>query len=340
MSEHKHLNWPLIIGLPLLVFLTSAGLALSSILRQHPELAIALTYDFALTAPLIYLAMIWRTSIPKTTAVPVFVLGLILASWVLPVHLQGHLAGLKTYLFPVVEVGVLTFVVYSARRAMKTYRKHQSGQLDFYSATKMAAAELLPQRLVAPFAMEIGIIYYGLINWRRRELVANEFSYHRKSGTPAIMGAFIFLILVEVISVHILLAMWSHLAAWILTGLSLYSGLQILGMARSLAKRPIGVEDHILKLPYGIMAEAAIPLDLIDRVELTSSRLDPDNPLASKLSPLGELERHNVVLHLRKSIKITSLYGRKREVELLALHVDEKEGFAAFLEDKKKQLGL
>ena len=336
MSDAKTVNWPLIIGLPLIVFLTCAGLALSSFLRQQPDLTHALTYDFAFTAPILYLALIWRTSIPKITVVPVFVLGLFLASWLLPDQYHTHLNGLETYFLPIVGIGVLIFAIFTVRRAVEVFRKHKSVGLDFYDALRRTTADFLPRSLANGLAMELGVVYYGLLNWRKRDLAEDEFSYHRRSGTPAVLGAFIFLVFVELISVHILLSMWSHLAAWILTTLSLYSGLQVLGIACSLAQRPVGVEDDILKLPYGIMAETEVDLAAIEKVEQSSSRLDEDDPLVGKLSPLGELERHNVVLHLRKSIEVKGLYGMKKEVKTLALHLDDPQAFSESLQSKIK----
>lgn len=68
---------------------------------------------------------------------------------------------------------------------------------------------------------------------------------------------------------HILLTKWSSLAAWILTFLSIYSGIQIFGFLQSIIKRPISIENGKLFLRYGITNEAIIDLKDIGSLEIS-----------------------------------------------------------------------
>ena len=70
--------WPL--SLVVLVMLTAAWVAFSIPASGQPSyLAHAVTADLAITAPLLYLFLIRKTTIPKLTVLPCFFLGLLIA---------------------------------------------------------------------------------------------------------------------------------------------------------------------------------------------------------------------------------------------------------------------
>ena len=198
--------------------------------------------------------------------------------------------------------------------------------MTFFSILKSTCYEILPKGVVIPFVTEIAVIYYGFINWKKRRLQPNEFSYHKDSGTVGILIAILFLIAIETVALHLLLAKWNITAAWILTGLSIYTGIQILGFLKSMYKRPIIIEGNKLYLRYGIMNQTTINIEDIESVELTMKDIELTKT-TRKLSFLGNLEGHNMVIKLKKENVLTGLYGIKRPYNTIALHVDKKIGF-------------
>lgn len=42
---------------------------------------------------------------------------------------------------------------------------------------------MLPKVALIPVVTEIAVIYYGFINWKKRNLKPYEFLYHKDSGT-------------------------------------------------------------------------------------------------------------------------------------------------------------
>lgn len=320
------------IGIPLLLMLSMVLLSQSSWFQQHPEnLSFAITIDLLLTVPLVYLFLIWKKTIPKTTAVPFFIAGLVLGSYIIPAGYQSYLDLAWQWVVPVVELAVFTLVVLKVRAVLKSYNTKKKESLDFHTLIKQVCGEVLPGRVDKILAFEISVIYYGFVNWKRRKLQANEFSYHKKTGTIAVLAILIGIIWVETAVTHLLLQRWSPLAAWMLTVLSLYSGFQIFGMLRSLSKRPIRIEKDALLLRYGIMSEATILLKDIDAVVLSSKQQSFDHH-TRKLSPLADLESHNVLIHLKKQAILEGLYGFKKTCTTIALHIDEKERFKLVME--------
>ncbi|MDG1572484.1 hypothetical protein OZ410_09165 [Robiginitalea sp. M366] len=321
----------ILFGIPLLLLGLLVLLAQSAWFSANPDaLSLGITIDLVLTIPLVYFLFIRKTRIPNATLIPLLILGMVVGYMILPTAQQGYLNLFKTWVFPVVELTLISLVLYKVSQAVKGYKSHQRQGADFYTTLKQTCTELLPKPTVIPVVTEIAVFYYGFIHWKKRTLRENEFSYHRESGTLSLMMAVIFIVAIETVVFHILLLKWSAVAAWILTFISIYSGLQLFGFLKSMMKRPIALEKDRLLLRYGIMSETTIDLKAIDRIELSSRDLEFDKE-TRKLSFLGALEPHNVILHLKAPHTLTGLYGVKRPYHTLALHVDEKARFAAAL---------
>lgn len=316
----------LIFGVPLFIIGLMIFVSNTAAFQMNPDpLSIGITVDLLLIVPLVYFLLIRKTRIPKTTIVPCLILGVVVCSLILPQENQHYLSLFKTWVLPVVELSVVAYVIYSLRKVIKSYKKTDDS-IDFLSALKITCSEILPKPAVMPVVTEIAVFYYGFIHWKKRELKENEFSYHKESGTIALLATLLFLIVAETAVFHILLIQWSSVAAWILTFLSVYSGFQILGFLRSMLKRPISIEQNQLCLRYGIMSESTIDLDQIESVEISSMEITPDEK-TRKLSILGDLESHNVIIHLKGENELGGLYGIKKKYRTLAFYVDDTIGF-------------
>jgi len=306
--------------------------------KLEPDLlSLGITVDLLLTIPIVYFLLIRKTQIPKTTVLPVMVLGIVIGTYALPESNQTYVDLFKTWIVPVIEVSVLTWLILKVRGAIKKYshRKHLSQ--DFYTTLIETCYEVLPKKLVLPLATEVAVIYYGFINWSTKTLDENEFTYHKNSGSPALFGAFIFILAIETTVIHLILGRWSEIAAWVLTSLSIYAVIQVLGFAKSLARRPIIVHEERLILRYGILNETEIDFEDIDSVQLSQKPLEKDEHIRS-LSPLGELEPHNVIIYLKKENRLHGLYGLKKNYKILAFHIDNVTEFKKQMDIALQQL--
>jgi hypothetical protein len=318
----------IILGIPLLSIALLILLTNSSYFSTHSDtLSSAVTIDLLITIPLIYFLSIRKTALPKTTVVPFIILGVIVCSLILPLENQYYLNRFKTWFLPVIELVVIAFVIYNIVKARQLYKiEQQNVSSDFFTVLKTTCYKILPKAVVIPFVTEVAVFYYGFIHWKKRKLKPNEFSYHKDSGTISLLIAILFLIVIETGVFHILLAKWNTTAAWILTGISAYSGIQILGFLKSMLKRPIVIANDILYLRYGIMNETTVRIKDIDSIELYSKDLEL-NKTTRKLSFLGNLEGHNIIIKLKNEQTLIGLYGTKTSYKVLALHVDKKQDF-------------
>ncbi|WP_246203020.1 hypothetical protein [Fulvivirga lutimaris] len=301
-------------------------------INETGVLDFAITADLLLTVPLVYFLLIRKTAIPNTTTIPVMIIGLLIGSYLMPAESQTYLSLFKNWALPIIELSILVFVIIKVRATIKKFRVIKGNSDDFYSALKHTCSEILPAPVATLMASEIAVLYYGFFNWGKKVYKENEFTYHKNSGAQGLFGGFILVIGIETFVLHNLAANWSIIAAWILSGLSIYTALQLLGFARSLAARPITIGENSVNLKYGIMNEVSIPFDEIESIEISSRELDKGK-LEKKLSLLGELESHNVIIQLKNEHQLAGLYGMKSEFKVLGFYIDTALEFKAKLDD-------
>ncbi|WP_347172646.1 hypothetical protein [Polaribacter uvawellassae] len=331
---NKIINFPknlIIFGTPILIIGLMVLLSKTTIFTNNSNsLAIGITFDLLITVPFVYFLLIRKTSIPKTTIFPFLILGIVVCSFILPTENQYYLDLFKVWILPIVEFSILSYVVYNVRKGIKKFKARKTESFDFFTTLKNTCYEILPKRVVIPVVTEIAVFYYGFIYWRKRKLKDNEFSYHKESGTITLLIAIVCIVAIETFVLHNLLEKWSTIAAWILTFLSIYSGIQIFGFLKSIYKRPIIIENNQLYLRYGIMCETTININDIEAVEFSSKDIEP-NKETRRLSFLGELESHNTIIRLKRENILIGLYEIQRKYKNIVLHIDNKTEFKNLL---------
>lgn len=100
------------------------------------SLSTGITFDLLLTVPLIYFLLIRKTNIPKTTVVPLLIIGVIICSLILPAENQYYLNLFKTWVLPIVELSILSFVIFNVRKALKKYNEKKTETIDFFTTLK------------------------------------------------------------------------------------------------------------------------------------------------------------------------------------------------------------
>lgn len=319
---------PVLLGVSLLLLIQSNAFAQNANL-----LSIGITLDFLITIPLIYFLIIRKRNIPKITVLSMFVVGIIVLSYTLPVEHQSLLSIVKTFAIPIVEIVVFSFIIYKVVKITESY-KQQKKSADFYTTMVKATAEVLPAQIAPILVTEISVIYYGFINWKKYILKENEFSYHKKSTIHSILIGFLMVILIETFALHFLLSKWSVIAAWILTILSIYTGLQFFALLRSISKRPIKIdkETQQLVLRFGFFSDWSVPLKEVQSIELTVKDLPEDKSIVP-FSPLGSLTEHNVIIRFHQEQEFSGLYGIRKKAKALAIYIDEKQQFLEDMEN-------
>lgn len=337
LSHQKHLK-TLWYSLPVILILSIIWLTQSPIFDAHPnQLSFAVTIDLLITIPFIYFLIIRKKSIPKTTVVLAIGIGVLIASIILPKTHQAPLSFVKLWILPFVELFVVIYVIYSVRKSVKAFKKAKIGHYDFFTNLKNALGGIMPKKMVGFIAMEIGAFYYAFLSWKKHQFIANEYSYHKESGTRAVLLVSLFLIAIETVVFHILLQNWSLIFAWVLSILSVYSGFQILGILKSLSQRPITIQQHKINLRYGIIAEGEIPIQQIKSIREFKGEITDNQKDIQSFSPFGNLEGHNVLIELYEPFYYHAFYGFKKKGKNIAFFIDDP---ILFISEVKMQIEI
>ena len=319
--------------IPLTLILALILLLNSTAFTTHQNtLSTFITIDFIITIPLVYFLLVRRTKISNLTIAPFLIACVIIASYGIPTANQNTLSLAKTWLIPIVELGVLSIIFLKLRKAIKHYKKASNHHQDFYSILQETCTSILPEVPAKLAANEIALIYYGFFNFKKTELKSNEYSNYKGSGILSTLGAVIFLVAVEMVTIHILAAKWSPILAWILTGLSIYSALQLIGIIRSVPKRPLIINDNELILRFGMLSETSVPIEAIDTIAMADSSDFDKEKTTKTLSLLGELENSNVVIQLKTPQQLQFIYGKPKSYTKLLLFVDDNQSFKTNVE--------
>ena len=334
-SQHKmNLNLQkdrvqlLIYALPVFVILTSIFLALSPLLSKNPDLAMGITYDLTLTAPLIYFFLIRKKSIPNISIVPLFVVGVILASFILPEHQKFHLDLVKTYLLPLVELIFISIISYKVYHTVKAFKDSPNRNRDFYLILKQSAIKVVGYPTIAKvFASEIAMVYYALFTWEKVKVPANGFTNFKENGITALLAVIVFIIVIEAFVFHILLMSWSASVAWVLTAGSGYAAFQIFGHIKAIKRRHSMIQGNKLYLKYGLFGDVEVSLEDIQEIKLISNNITDEDRIVEKLALLKDIENHNVAIFLTKKLRVEKAYGISKECDTILLHIDNKDEF-------------
>jgi len=308
---------------PILIIGVITGLALY--VPMTNTLALGITVDLTLTVPILYLLLIQTRKIPKTTIVPVFIIGLLIAGKVLPEEQQTLLNWIKTWCFPLVELSLLSFIAYKIYSVRILFKQEKSN--DIYTNVLTIVQGLVPRKFSYIVASELLVPYYCFGGWKKVVLSTGEYSYHKNSGSIALLWVLVMIIVVELFALHLLIGLWSPTVAWCFSLLSLYSCMQIIALIRSMPRRPIMMTDTHLVLRYGIAANAKFEWKNILAIQHYENELETTN-----LSPLGELERPNVTLTLREKSVVQLIFGKELETNTIAFYIDDLDGFKMAVE--------
>ena len=303
-------------------------------LNAPSQLSTGILLDLLITVPVGYFFLIRKKRIPNFTLLYVFILGLVLASWIIPETHQQLLTKVKTIAIPLIEVGVISMLIYKMS-SLRTSLRNVKGT-DFYDRLLLACQEIFPGRIGRILATEMAVIYYLFSRRKKHSNEAQGYSYFKRNGIKSILSALIFLLVVETIVVHILVDHWNPKVAWILSLLGGYAILQIAAVLLSMNKRLILIDQQSkeLKLRYGFGCQAYIPFSSIERVEKYYHQ-DREAEDHISLSLLDIVDTHNLTIHLKEEARLQKIYGITKPFQSISLFVDEKE---TFVEEIEKQL--
>lgn len=289
----------------------------------------AVTVDLVLIIPALhYLLVVRRHRLPAITVVPVFFLSLAIASVVLPAD-DRALYDLVVRLAVPLELGVAGYILYRLLLGWRAIRAAGTNDvLDRYRAGARASfPATVPSvdRAADAVAFEAAVVWFATRSWRSRPQLpagATAFPGHRASAYAGVVAGLLMVVAVEVVAVHLLLAAWSAAAAWVLTGLSLYGAVWLVGDLQAIRLRPSWVEGDRLCMRLGLRWTATVP---VSRVR-AARKLAPGEDAGDALR-LALPNAPRVLVQLDTPATARGVYGIRRTVTSFELGVDDRDAF-------------
>jgi hypothetical protein len=232
-------------------------------------------------------------------------------------------------------VAVMAIIVIGVRRARK--RLAAAGvELDAPERIHMVLAQsAMPARVAAIFATESSILYYALAVWRRSPFVpprSEAFSYHRRSGSLAILYAILGTSIIELTALDFLLRAHHPVAANAFLFVDAFAVLWIFGYARAVQLRPILVTSDALLIRGGLQWSLDVPRSAIETIEVGRVRAPAKRTANYLRATMGQ---PNALITLTRPLVATGAYGVTRTVTRLGIFVDDPNTFSLALSPKR-----
>ncbi|SDK46581.1 hypothetical protein [Sediminibacillus albus] len=276
--------------------------------------------------------------------------GLLLANWMIPSEADAYLSYFTQSVI-VIESGVIVLelmlfaiIVKRFPVLLKNYRKEKNFHYHFllsFSAAIQSTFSFKNEKLnkfqltLRILATDIAAIYYSLFSWRKSvpaivQGKAHSFTFH-KDGSY--LGVFIMLVhamVLEIIAVHIMVAQYSHTAAWIVTGLDIYTLLFIIADYQAIRLSPVVLDSKGIHFQKGIRQYGFISWGKVSGINENGKSVREVGQDRNSISlALHGLEKEQIpyVIKLTGPVEIRQIFGFKKTIQSLYVKMDEGHKF-------------
>lgn len=295
-------------------------IARSRAFAANPDVAAwGITFDLAVSIPLLYWFFVIRSGHARPlTVAPVFLIGLTLAAFVVPQSQQQFLGQLRLFVAPAAELLLVAALIGRIRRM----RLERSTSSDPYARISAAARTLAGENRAAEvIASELAMVYYALFCWKQQPSEERgAFTVHERSGWSTIVVCIIVMIVAESIGMHLLIALWSPLGAWIWTALDLWGMVWLIGDYHALRLRRSSIDGEALHIRYGLRWSVSVPLASIVAVEAVQREEEWKRRDVLKVAILDE---PRWLITFDAPVVAHGLAGLRKEIRGIALLPDD-----------------
>jgi hypothetical protein len=282
---------------------------------HRTRIAVGASIDLVLVVGLLYYWLLVRPGLrPRSGLIFVGVIGLLRASFLFP---EGTMV--KLALAGCAEIGLIAFVGTRIVRRSASKGRATLGSADPIAALQRAVEVVIPFPPVAhAAAKEMSVLYYAVRGWRARPHIPSgmrAFVMQEQTDKAFMLAAVAIASVFEIVPVHLLVHRWSVLASWILTGLSLYGLVWLLGLSRSLVLRPTLIGSESVVIRYGLLAQMEVGREEIAGVERVVRASAAVSVLPRRATP-------NLELSFTHPIKMKGLFI-SRSLSRIALAVQD-----------------
>ncbi len=178
---------------------------------------------------------------------------------------------------------------------------------------------------------DLAIYDYAFFVWFKKPSVNKEmsFTYHKNSDIKVFVIIALIIGMIEVVAVHILLSHWNTIIAWVITELSIYGLVYLVGLYNSIRYSPILIEDNHMVIRVGF--QSSLSVDFIEALEPVGSNYEEKAKKEKKTTYNAIVLRTNLPqfkVTLKKQVPQNGLFGEDRQILTVYIMVDDPRDFA------------
>jgi len=234
-------------------------------------------------------------------------------------------------LIALTEIGLFSVCLYRINALRRSYKTLILIHNDPIKALHGSLESIFGRKIATIFVSEFKIIRFSLLGWwRLKNDVSKEttLTSYRESGQTALMIALLVVCSTETLVMHILLARWNLILAYLITGISLYSMMFLIADLVATYTRPSFIANRVLHLQLGIRWHTSIPCSTIASINFLT-KIPVKEPM---LLNAMLLVTPNTLIVLREPTWIDGPYGIRRKVQKIALFIDNKDHFRQLID--------
>jgi hypothetical protein len=172
-------------------------------------------------------------------------------------------------------------------------------------------------------ASELSVLKFGLFCWKKQmpsSLAIARYSVYKESGYVAMFSIVLFACLVELTGLHLLINHYSKTAAVIVSAITIYGIIVIVGDLAAIIKSPVLIMQDKLILRTGIRWMAVINRDNIASVVKIRNGFEADKDVFQG----GVIKSSvNILFTFAKPVSIERLYQKTLMAKQIIMTVDQ-----------------
>jgi len=305
------------------------AIAASSVFVANPGvLSVAVALDVTVIIPAAYWFLVVRCHHAHfRTMIPVVGLCILATSAIVPALHAGVLAWARHLIIPA-EIGLLVYIALKVRAVLAS--RDGSNWQDPVEAATAALQRALGNAFAARLiASEFAMLYYAVGWWGRPHVPQGAIAFAPRRSVAA-LAVFIPIVVIETVGMHLLVSMWSMTAAWILTALSAYTMLWVIGDYRAMAMRPSFASGDEIVIRIGLRCSLHGRLSQIEWVRSADWR-DEARFQRGHLN-MASPDSPNILVVFREPMTAQRFFGMQKVVRSVALRVQDPDDMMRALE--------
>ena len=282
-------------------------------------------FDMVITFPVAWYFLVIRPlKLRRWSIILVITSCCTVAYFILPTHQRHYILQMRE-MIALPELAVLIYTLSKIRHIRREYRRLQATLPDVaYNLHQSMASVMGNTTAIKIIASELTILRFGLFFWKKQPAApaSRRFSIHREIAYASLFGVIISVCAIELVAFHLFLLHYSYTAALIVTILSVYGTLFLIGDFAAIIQSPVLILKDQILLRTGLRWRALVDTKTIASIQKVTDSFEP----APSCFNGGLMKnRVNILFTFTEPVQIERLYRKPLATTQIVMTIDKAE---------------